>query len=129
MSYRILFVLNAIVAVLVGLAFLFIPTMVLKQLGVELYASTRLAVQFFGTAMLALGLLLWFAKDVAEANLQKGMGIALLLGTIAGLVIAVIGMSPASGVLRSNGWIIIILYALFALGYGFLVFLRPRMKE
>lgn len=129
MSYRILFVLNAILAALVGLAFLFVPTMALKQLGVELYASTRLAVQFFGTAMLALGLLLWFAKDVADANLQKGMGISLLVATIAGLVISVIGISSASGVIRSNGWIIVLLYALFALGYGFLAFLQPRIKE
>lgn len=129
MSYRILFVLNAIVAVLIGLAFVFVPTLALKQLGVELYASTRLTAQFFGTAMLALGLVLWFAKDVADANLQKGMGIALLLGAFAGLVIAVIGVSPASGVLRSNGWIIILAYVLFALGYGFLVFMKPRMKE
>jgi hypothetical protein len=129
MSYRILFVINALLAVLVGLAFLFVPSMALTQLGVEQYASTRLAAQFFGTAMLALGLLLWFSKDVQEANLQKGMGVAMLVGALAGLVITVIGISSASGVLRTNGWIVIIVYALFVLGYGFLVFLRPRMKE
>lgn len=32
--------------------------------------------------MLALGLLLWFAKDVADSNLQKGMGIVLRCGQI-----------------------------------------------
>ena len=129
MSYRILFVVNAIVAFLLGLGFLFVPTMALAQFGIEQYASTRLAAQFFGSAMLALGLLLWFAKDVTDASLQKGMGIAVLLGAIAGLIITVIGISKASGVIRSNGWIAILAYVLFAIGYGFLVFLNPRVQE
>ena len=129
MSYRILFVVNAIVAFLLGLGFLFVPKMALAQFGIEQYASTRLAAQFFGSAMLALGLVLWFAKDVTDAGLQKGMGTAILLGSIAGLIITVIGISSVSGVIRSNGWIAILAYVLFALGYGFLLFLRPRVTE
>ena len=128
MSYRILFLVNAIVVALLGLGFLLMPTMALARFGIEQYASTRLAAQFFGSALLALGLVLWFAKDVTDASLQKGMGIAVLVGAIAGLIITVIGISRASAVIRSNGWIAVLVYFLFALGYGYRVFLQPRMK-
>ena len=124
MSYRILFLINAFIAVLLGLGFLAVPSRALQQLGVDEYAATRLVAQFFGAAMLALGLLLWFVKDVAEASLQKGMGIALLVGSVAGLIISLMGTT--SGVVRSNGWVVMVIYVLLGLGYAYLVFLKPK---
>jgi hypothetical protein len=127
MTYRILFVLNAIVAFLFGAAFLVVSSMALKQFGVDDYASTRLMTQFFGTAMLALGLVLWFAKDVTDEAVSRGFGIALLVGALAGLIITIIG--TVSGTLRSFGWVAMLVYVLFGLAYAYLVFLRPRTKE
>jgi hypothetical protein len=124
MNYRILFLINALVAILLGLAFLVVPSRVLGQFGVDEYAATKLISQFFGTALLGLGLLLWFAKDVTEANLQKGMGIALFVGAAAGLIITVLGTT--SGILRANWWIAIVVYAILAVAYAYLVFLKPK---
>jgi hypothetical protein len=127
MNYRTLFVINAFVAFLFGVAFLFVPTLAMKQFGVDNYASTRMLAEFFGTAMLALALVLWFAKDITDESVLRGMGVALLLGDLAGLVVSVLG--TVGGTLRTNGWMIMVLYALFGLGFAYLVFLRPRMKE
>lgn len=124
MNYRIMFLINALIAILLGLGFLAVPGRILDQLGVDEYAATKLISQFFGTAMLGLGLLLWFAKDVTEANLQKGMGIALLVGAAAGLIITVLGTT--SGILRANGWITMVVYAILGMAYAYLVFLKPR---
>jgi hypothetical protein len=126
MNYRIMFLINALIAVLLGLAFLAVPDRILTQFGVDGYAATKLAAQFFGTAMLALGLLLWFAKDVAEENLQKGMAIALMVGAAAGLIITAVGTT--SNILRSNGWIAMLIYLLFGLAYAYLVFTRPKAE-
>jgi hypothetical protein len=126
MNYRIMFLINALIAVLLGLAFLAVPDRILTQFGVDGYAATKLAAQFFGTAMLALGLLLWFAKDVAEENLQKGMAIALMVGAAAGLIITAVGTT--SNILRSNGWIAMLIYLLFGLAYAYLVFMRPKAE-
>ena len=128
MNYRIMFLINALVAVLLGLGFLAAPERVLDQFGVDGYAATQLLSQFFGTALLGLGLLLWFAKDVTDSNLQKGMGIALLVGAVAGLGITVLGTT--SGVLRANWWIAMIIYALLGGAYAYLVFQRPiRLRQ
>ena len=129
MSYKFLFVLNALVSVVLGAAFLIVPNRALDFFGTETYAATLLVARFFGSALVALGLVLWFAKDAAEESVQKGMGIALLVSAVLGLIVNVIGVSPASGVIRSNGWITVIVYILFALGYAFMIFLKPKMKE
>lgn len=129
MSYKILFVLNALVAVVVGLGFLFWPDFALPLLGVtEQYASTVWASRFFGSAMLALGLVLWFAKD-AEERVQKGMSWGMLVSTLVGLVLAISASLSSNAVLRQNAWIPIVLYVLFGLGYAFLLFFKPRMKS
>jgi len=128
MSYKVLFVLNAIVVVLLGAAFLIVPDRALGFFGTETYAATLLVARFFGSAMIALGLVVWFAKD-ADAAVQKGTGWALFISSILGLVVNVIGISPASGVIRANGWITIIVYVVFALLYAFMLFMKPKMKE
>jgi hypothetical protein len=127
MSYKVIFVINALIAIVFGIAFLVVPTIALKQFGVDEYASTKLVLQFFGTGLLTIGLLAWFAKNVTDASVQRGMGVAMLIGSLAGLVMAVIGV--ATGAVRILGWLAIVLYAVFVLGYGFLLFLRPRLKD
>jgi CHASE2 domain-containing sensor protein len=129
MSYKVLFVLNAFVAVVVGIAFLSVPEMILLQLGVfEQYAATMWASRFFGSAMLALGLVLWFAKDTEE-RIQKGMSWGMFVSTLVGLILTIFASLSATAVLRQNTWIPLVLYVLFGLGYGFMLFLKPKMKE
>ncbi|HJS17723.1 MAG TPA: hypothetical protein VJ785_03175 [Anaerolineales bacterium] len=128
MNYRILFLINSFIAFLLGAAFLFVPSMAMERFGVDNYASTRLVAQFFGAAMVALGLLLWFVKDVGNESMQRGMGIALLVGAVAGLTVTALG--TAAGTLRVNGWMAILFYVLLAVGYAFLVFFRkPKMEN
>lgn len=124
MNYRIILMLNAFAAVLLGVAFLFMPNRMLNLFGTETFVATLLVSRFFGTAMLALGLLLWFAKDVTEQAMQKGMGLALLVGAVAGLVVTAGGTFASNAVIRSNGWIAMLVYLLFGLGYAYLVFLK-----
>ena len=129
MSYKLLFVLNALVAVVVGLGFLIKPDVALPLLGVtEQYASTLWASRYFGSAMLALGLVLWFAKE-ADTSVQKGMGWGLFISTLVGLVVTLAATFADNAVLRQNAWIPVVIYVLFGFGYAFMIFLQPRMKE
>lgn len=128
MSYKVLFILNALVAVVVGLGFLFKPDFGLPLLGVtEQYAATVWATRFFGSAMLALGLVLWFAKD-ADERVQKGMSWGMLASTLVGLVLTLMASFSGNAVLRQNTWIPIVLYLLFGLGYAFVLFFKPKAQ-
>jgi hypothetical protein len=129
MSYKILFVLNALIALVCGLGFLFVPAMVLDIFGTEKYEATLFAARLFGMAVFTLGLLLWFAKNIPDVNIQKQMAWALFVSSLVGLVLAILGVSSASGVIRANGWVPIVFFAVSGLGYAFMLFLKPRMKE
>jgi hypothetical protein len=122
-----MFVLNAVVVAVVGLIFFIIPETALSLLGTsERYVSTILAVRFIGIAMITIGALLWFVKDIADAVIQKNLGFALLGNTVFALILTIIA---SLSVIRSNSWIPIVVFVLFGLGYGFLLFLKPKMKE
>jgi heme/copper-type cytochrome/quinol oxidase subunit 3 len=127
MSYRILFILNAFFAVVVGLAMVFVPAMVLDQFGAEGRVPELLLARFIGVVLVTVGLVLWFAKDAADEKVQKNIGMGLLIGAVLGLIVTILGIA-GSGVIRSNGWIAILVSVLFGLGYGFLLFLKPRVK-
>jgi len=127
MNFRIMFILNAFVSVLLGAVFLFVPGRALNLFGTETFVATLLVSRLFGTAMLALGLLLWFAKDITEEAVQRGMGIALLVGSVAGLVVTIVGMFASHAVIRSNGWIAMLVYVLLGLGYAYLVFSKQEL--
>lgn len=126
MSYKILFVLNALVALVFGIGYLIVPARFLGFFGTETTVPVQIVSRFFGSAMFALGLVLWFAKDITDAGVQTRFGYALLVSTVIGLILAIYGSTL---VIRENSWVPIVLYALFGLGYAFMIFLKPRMKE
>jgi len=128
MSYRILFILNAIIVVLVGALFLIMPQTALSQFGVEVYVSTTLVARFFGGAMVMSGILIWFLKDVFDQKTQKSLGMAMFAGSVGGFVLSLIG-TTYSGVIRTNGWILLVVTVVFSMCYAFLLFLMPQTSN
>jgi hypothetical protein len=110
-----------------GAAFLIVPTLAIGLFGVDSYTSTRLMAQLFGTAMLALDLLLWFVKDVPNEAIQRGMAVAMLVGALAGLFVTALG--AFTGTLRTNGWISIVSYVILGAGYALILFLKRGTSQ
>ena len=130
MSYKLLFVLSAIVAVIIGLGFLIVPDRALPLLGTtEQYVSTLVAARFFGFALFGMGLVLWFAKDVADEKAQKNLGIANLVISVIGLGLSLYSTMAGNAVIRTNAWVPIVLFLVGALAYGFMLFFKPRMAK
>ncbi len=128
MSYRILFILNAIVVMLAGALFLIMPQTALSQFGVEVYVSTVLVARFFGGAMLMSGIFIWFLKDVFDQKTQKNLGMAMFAGSVGGFILSLIGTTYSS-VIRTNGWILLVITVVFSMCYAFLLFLMPQTSN
>jgi hypothetical protein len=124
---KLLFILSAVVALALGLALLLAPEVTLTQFGTETRVAELSMARFFGAAMATLGLLLWFAKDASDETVQRNMGYAMLAGTVLALFVTIFGVA-IDGVVRSYGWLVIVVEVLFGLGYVFVLFLQPRMK-
>jgi len=129
MSYKVLFVLNALVVLAVGLVFLVAPATGLGYLGTEARVPEQFVGRFFGFSAVMAGFLLWFAKDIVEPKTLKGLAVTLLIGAIVGLGLTLVGIAGSQAVIRTNGWILAVLFVLSALGYSFMLFLKPRLKE
>ncbi len=124
MSYKILFVINAIVVVAFGLLLLVAPETGLTQFNMTARAQELFMARVIGAALISLGVLLWFAKDADEAA-QKNLGMAALAGTVLGLIVTVIGIAT---VVKGLGWVAAVVEVVFGLGYAFVMFLQPKMK-
>jgi hypothetical protein len=102
--------------------------MILNQFSAETYVSTIYVCRFLGGILLLLGLLLWVLKDMEDGQVQRNIAMVLFASSIAGFVFAVMGMSSI-GVLRANGWILLVAFGLFILVYGYALFLQPRNES
>ena len=127
MSYKFLFFLNALVCVVLGAALLIVPTIALDQVQTQMRVPEVVQARYLGAALLTLGLLFWFVKDVSDAGLLKNLGLVGLVGSVLALVVTIIGI--VNGVLSKNNWIPLVVEVVFGLGYAFMVFLKPKMKE
>jgi len=65
---------------------------------------------------------------MANAKLQRTLAIVLLGYSAAGFVLAIMGMTSI-GVLRTNGWVLLVVYGLFVLVYGYMLFLQPKEQK
>jgi CHASE2 domain-containing sensor protein len=127
MGYKILFVLNALVVFVLGAALLFVPEMTLEQFQTQLRVPEVVQARYLGAALLTLGLMLWFVKDISDERLQKNFSAVGLIGSILAVIVTIISITK--GVLSINSWIPIVVEVVFSLGYAFVLFLKPRMKE
>ncbi len=125
MSYKLVFIINAIVVFAFGLLLVVAPTVALDQFNMDKVATVVFLARVVGAALASLGLVLWFAQN-ADEDAQRWMGMAALAGAVLGLIVTLIGVG--GGIVRAMGWIPIVLEIVFALAYAFLVFLQPKMQ-
>ncbi|MFQ5595826.1 MAG: hypothetical protein ACE5HA_16895 [Anaerolineae bacterium] len=123
MKLSTLLVINAIVALVYGISFVLVPATVLSLYGVTQGPGETLTGQFFGVALIAIGLLTWFARDVTDSEAQRAIILALLISDVIGVIVAVLG--TLSGVMNAVGWSAAVIYLLLALGYAYFQFVKP----
>ncbi len=124
MSYKILFMLNAIVVAAFGLLLFIAPQTGLAQFNMTARAQEVFMARVVGAALISLGVLLWFAKD-AEGAAQRNLGIAALAGSVVGVIVTLMGVTS---IVKGLGWVALVVEVVFALGYIFVLFLQPRMQ-
>ena len=124
MSYRLMFIINAIALALVGVVFLIAPSAVLSQFKSEIYVATLFVARIMGGIMLLSGLLLWFLKDSTN-KVAKNISFLLLAYSIGGFVMSLLGMTTF-GVVRDYGWVLLVIFGVFTLLYAYILFLQPK---
>jgi uncharacterized membrane protein len=105
-----------VLALVFGLSFLLVPGAMLPLYGIEPAPGTTLMSRFFGVALVNLGLAVYLLRDVREAAAQRGLVLAGVAGSAAGLAVAIMGQ--LEGVVNAMGWSTVAIYGLLLLGYA-----------
>jgi hypothetical protein len=112
---NVLFLFAGVLALAFGLGFLLVPATVLPVYGVQPEPATALMSRFFGVALVQLGLVLILIREVRDAVAIRALALAGVLGSISGVLVALIGVT--SGLTNALGWSTVGIYGVLLLGY------------
>jgi len=114
MSARLYLTIAAVVAILYALAFLLIP--VQASLFFSSFAEPRavLNLRFCGAAVLAWGLIVWFARDFGDWSAVRGVLVASIIGLAADIIITI--WATLDGWLNANAWGSVVVLGLLLIG-------------
>jgi len=115
MKFKTLLTINAVLAFVTGLSCVLFPAQILASYGVQLMPMGLVVYQFWGTALIGLGMLTWFARKVKDSALQKAFAWFLIITNGLSGVIAIRGQYAGANAL---GWSTVALFFLLALGFG-----------
>jgi hypothetical protein len=117
MSARLYLTIAAVVAILYALAFLIIP--VQASLFFSDFAEARavLYLRFCGAAVLAWGLIVWFARDFQERRAVRGVLIGSSVGLAVNIIITV--FAAWAGWLNANAWGSVVVLVLLLIGAAY----------
>ncbi|MDX1416174.1 MAG: hypothetical protein R3293_18395 [Candidatus Promineifilaceae bacterium] len=119
MRFRNLLIVNAVLFLIFGLGFVFIPSTFLSLFGVNPASGTILAAQLYGGLLIGIGLLCWFSKEGSRAAMQ-GMQISFMIAFAINMVIHAVG--TVTGELNILGWSAVLIYLFLTAGYAYFFF-------
>lgn len=115
MKFKTLLTINAILAFTTGIACVLIPAKLLSQYDVVLSPMGLVIYQFWGAALIGLGILTWFAKEITELSFQKKFSFALFITNGLSTIMAVRGQFAGA---NTSGWSTVTFFLLLTLGFG-----------
>ena len=125
MTIRMFFTILAVLSFLFGVGFVLAPDQVLANYGIEHSPALALLGRLFGGALLALGVILWLARDFRDEAAVRAVLVGGLVGDVVNLVAATTG--TLSGTTNALGWSTVLNYLFAAVGSGY--FLMERTSR
>ncbi|MGB2897368.1 MAG: hypothetical protein WBB65_14545 [Anaerolineales bacterium] len=113
---------NALVALVYAIGFVIGPNTVMGLHGLPEGETQALMARYFGVALIGLGLIAWFVKDVAHPPLKDGITISLFLSSVIGFVLSI--QATLSGQMNALGWLPTAVYLLLTLGFCYFRFIK-----
>jgi hypothetical protein len=118
--------LAGLLGIVFGLEFLFIPELALSQYGVPVAAHNLMQSRYFGSTLLAFGLVLWLARGTLDTTARRALLLAAGVGNAIGLVLSL--QARFGGLQNALAWVSVGIYG--ALLAGSLVYLmRPGLRD
>lgn len=121
MQIRTVFLINVIVAGILGLGYFFVPQQTTAPLGLSLDAAGVAVARVAGAFLIGYAIISWFVRELSDADLKR----AVLPGYVGGYLFTFLASlwGQLSGVLNALGWINVVISLLFLLAYAYFLFM------
>lgn len=123
MTLRNLFIVNAVLAFVFGVAFVLVTTQLVSLYGGTLNPAGIIVARLLGATLLGISVFTWFARDAEDSEARRGIVLGQFVHTAIGFIVLLVGQ--LSGLMNPLGWSIVAIYLLLALGYGYFQFVKP----
>jgi hypothetical protein len=127
MKLNTLMIVFAIVATVFGLGFVLVPSQVFSLYGAPADAPIEFTGQLLGAALLAFAVLTWTARNAPDSGARRAILLALFIGESIGFIVALI--AQLGGAMNAVGWSTVVIYFLFAVGFGYFRFAKPETPD
>lgn len=128
MKFKTLTTINSFLAFICGVVFALVPAQILASYDVSLTPMGIVIYQFWGAALIGIGLLCWFVRDIPGLARQKKLAMALVITNLLSSGIAIRGQYAGAS---ASGWSTVFLFLALAVGFGIFLFanLNSRNKK
>jgi hypothetical protein len=113
---------NSVIVFLFGLGLVIVPETLMSLYGVELTGIGKAISQLLGAAFLGFGVLRFLARTSEDKGFLKAVVVSGFIEDSLGFVVLLV--AQLDGLTNASGWSNVILYGLFALGFGVFHFQR-----
>jgi len=112
-----LFLVYLIVEAIFGIGFLFVPGLMMDPMGVTLDETSTTFARLFGSLIISIPVLLFFARKSASIEFKRGVVYCIFIYLLASTIILLI--TQIKGLMNAMGWSIVFLHLVFLLWSGY----------
>jgi hypothetical protein len=106
-----------IIEAIFGIGFIFVPALLLGPMGVTLDETSTIFARLFGSAIISIPVLLFFARKSDKAEFKKGVLYCIFVYLLASTIILLI--TQLNGLMNTMGWSIVLLHLAFTIWVGY----------
>ena len=122
-----LFLVYLIVEVIFGIGFLFVPGLMMGPMGVTLDETSTTFARLFGSLIISIPVLLFFARKSASSEFKRGVVYSVFIYLLASTIILLI--TQIKGLMNAMGWSIVILHLVFMIWFGYYLINQGKMDS
>ena len=122
-----LFLVYLIVEAIFGIGFLFAPGLMMGPMGVTLDETSTTFARLFGSLIISIPVLLFFARKSASSEFKRGVVYSVFIYLLASTIILLV--TQLKGLMNPLGWGIVILHFVFMLWFGYYLINMGKMDS
>ena len=123
MKLRNLYLANSIITLVLALGLILMTSVMVNLFGLNNGAETRTLSQLFGVGLVVSGMITLLAREVTDPMARSAINYSNLIAGVLGVVVAL--NATLTGVFGWFGWLLVVVYLVLALGFGYFQFIAP----